>query len=307
MLVLSRREAEKVLFPALGITVEVTRVQGKTVRLGIDAPDEIRIVRGELNQFEPTTFRSEQPDPQSSPFPPREVQGCLDAANLAIRLAMNQLNQQLTAQAGLALENALHCLEELELAVVQHAENPSASQTWEPETASVREAGTKYRVATKPTVPAAAVVAEESEVRQRLTNLLTDRGFRVVEFAQSDSLFDYLRMIEQPAVVLTVESAKPLASTDSVSEEAAGSKMVEDVKVAKAISSDSDSKQNIGTDCELRISGVSSLRRNRLSFSLDRLPNSSGVESESHPTQITGWFDDSEIAAEFESMLRCAV
>ena len=50
MLVLSRRESEKVLLPALGITIEVTRIQGKTVRLGIDAPDEIRIVRGELEK-----------------------------------------------------------------------------------------------------------------------------------------------------------------------------------------------------------------------------------------------------------------
>ena len=48
MLILSRREAEKVLFPGLGISVEITRVQGRSVRLGIQAPDEIRIIRGEL-------------------------------------------------------------------------------------------------------------------------------------------------------------------------------------------------------------------------------------------------------------------
>ncbi len=48
MLILSRREAEKVLFPGLGISVEITRVQGRSVRLGIQAPDEIRIIRGIL-------------------------------------------------------------------------------------------------------------------------------------------------------------------------------------------------------------------------------------------------------------------
>ena len=34
MLVLSRRETEKVLFPTLGISVELLRVQGNRARLG---------------------------------------------------------------------------------------------------------------------------------------------------------------------------------------------------------------------------------------------------------------------------------
>ena len=34
MLVLSRRESDRVVFPNLGITVHVTRIEGRTVRLG---------------------------------------------------------------------------------------------------------------------------------------------------------------------------------------------------------------------------------------------------------------------------------
>lgn len=48
MLVLSRRKNEEIIFPDLGITVEVVHVKGSTVRLGIKAPKEIRILRGEL-------------------------------------------------------------------------------------------------------------------------------------------------------------------------------------------------------------------------------------------------------------------
>lgn len=59
MLVLSRRCNETIVFPELGITVEVLRVKGNTVRLGIKAPDSVRILRGELqsivNEFEDTT------------------------------------------------------------------------------------------------------------------------------------------------------------------------------------------------------------------------------------------------------------
>ncbi len=48
MLVLSRRTSESILFPELGITVKVLKVQGKTVSIGIEAPDRIQILRGEL-------------------------------------------------------------------------------------------------------------------------------------------------------------------------------------------------------------------------------------------------------------------
>ena len=36
MLVLSRRPNQRIEFPALGITVEVLRITGKNVRLGIE-------------------------------------------------------------------------------------------------------------------------------------------------------------------------------------------------------------------------------------------------------------------------------
>ncbi len=52
MLVLSRRPNEKVVFPNLGISVQVIRVAGQAVRLGIDAPPEIRVLREEVADAE---------------------------------------------------------------------------------------------------------------------------------------------------------------------------------------------------------------------------------------------------------------
>jgi len=49
MLVLSRRENEQIVFPSLDITVNVASCTNKYVRLGIEAPRQIRIVRGELD------------------------------------------------------------------------------------------------------------------------------------------------------------------------------------------------------------------------------------------------------------------
>jgi carbon storage regulator CsrA len=48
MLVLSRRLGESIVLPGLGITVRVVDVQGKVIRLGIEAPREISILRQEL-------------------------------------------------------------------------------------------------------------------------------------------------------------------------------------------------------------------------------------------------------------------
>ncbi len=48
MLVLSRRESEKIVVPELGIILEVLSIKGNVVRLGIEAPPEIRILRSEV-------------------------------------------------------------------------------------------------------------------------------------------------------------------------------------------------------------------------------------------------------------------
>jgi carbon storage regulator CsrA len=48
MLVLSRRLHEKIVLPGLGITIQVASIKGGVVRLGIQAPPQVRVVRQEL-------------------------------------------------------------------------------------------------------------------------------------------------------------------------------------------------------------------------------------------------------------------
>jgi carbon storage regulator CsrA len=49
MLVLSRGRNDKVVFPTLGISVEILRVAGNKVRLGIEAPHEVPVHRHEIS------------------------------------------------------------------------------------------------------------------------------------------------------------------------------------------------------------------------------------------------------------------
>ena len=65
MLVLSRKQSETVHLGS-DITITVLGVRGGTVKMGIEAPANVRILRGELpNWVEDLRTGSEQPPPAS--------------------------------------------------------------------------------------------------------------------------------------------------------------------------------------------------------------------------------------------------
>jgi carbon storage regulator len=68
MLVLTRRVSDQILVPALGITVEVLSIKGNVVKLGIQAPQEVRVLRGELAGTPPKSCQTTSlPLPTQSP------------------------------------------------------------------------------------------------------------------------------------------------------------------------------------------------------------------------------------------------
>jgi carbon storage regulator CsrA len=50
MLVLARKLHEKILFPGTQTTVQVVEIKRGVVRLGIEAPPDVTILRGELQE-----------------------------------------------------------------------------------------------------------------------------------------------------------------------------------------------------------------------------------------------------------------
>ena len=58
MLVLSRKVGEKLVIDG-NITVEVVRIQGNRITLGLVAPADVKILRGELNQKQAKTEMAE--------------------------------------------------------------------------------------------------------------------------------------------------------------------------------------------------------------------------------------------------------
>jgi carbon storage regulator CsrA len=56
MLVLTRKPQEQIRL-GNNVTITVVRIQGNTVRLGIEAPHDVRVIRGEIadEQLDPST------------------------------------------------------------------------------------------------------------------------------------------------------------------------------------------------------------------------------------------------------------
>jgi carbon storage regulator len=53
MLVLSRRLGEKIVLPSLGVTIQVVAIKSGAIRIGIEAPPDISIVREEILDHSP--------------------------------------------------------------------------------------------------------------------------------------------------------------------------------------------------------------------------------------------------------------
>jgi carbon storage regulator CsrA len=90
MLVLSRRADEKIVFPGLGISLTVLRVKGSVVKVGIDAPKQVKVLRDEVS---PEAVTAEKDAPL--------LQQLLDSASRDVRHEL--LNRLNTVSIGLHL------------------------------------------------------------------------------------------------------------------------------------------------------------------------------------------------------------
>ncbi|HEV8062982.1 MAG TPA: response regulator [Gemmataceae bacterium] len=101
MLVLSRRPKEKILFPALGVTIEIASVARNVVRVGIDAPPSISIVRDEI------ASESDRLAATESKTSNHRQRNRLHIAALAVHLAQKQLQAGFAKEAEATLGEAL--------------------------------------------------------------------------------------------------------------------------------------------------------------------------------------------------------
>lgn len=107
MLILSRRPRQSIVFPTLGISVQVVRVNGQSVRLGVQAPRSLPVLRDELT---PPQADADGADRESR----HRMRGRLNTLTMALYLAQRQFRGGLLADGDCTLEQALGELHQLE-------------------------------------------------------------------------------------------------------------------------------------------------------------------------------------------------
>jgi carbon storage regulator CsrA len=182
MLVLSRKENEKILFPHLGIALQVLRLGGGKVRLGIEAPDDVSVVRHEIaspDQIEEFAQRLQQ----SSAGGSHAARNRLHTMLLGLCLVQKQLARNLMEDAEDSLEDLIAQLQGLD-----------------------HELGKDRPTGGGPARRKALIVEDNSNERRLLAGYLSLSGFEVDTVPDGLDALDYLASHEPPdAVVLDMQ------------------------------------------------------------------------------------------------------
>jgi carbon storage regulator CsrA len=179
MLVLSRRPNQKILFPNLGISVEILRVDGKAVRIGVDAPREIRVLRDDIKD-------SHDSEHDVSTVLTRrrrhELRNRLNTASLGLQLLHQRLQRGETGHVEASIEKIL---QELYAADNELGGNSS------------REDGVPG-----PRGRRALVVEDNPNESELLAELLRISGYTVDTVHDGLQALSYLRQNDRPDAVL---------------------------------------------------------------------------------------------------------
>ena len=106
MLVLSRKENERIVFPQLGITISLLSLARKQARVGIEAPREVSIVRGELEEEERARFATTALDEES-----HRERNLMNTINLHAMLYRQQVDAGLNELAARTLMKLIDFLD----------------------------------------------------------------------------------------------------------------------------------------------------------------------------------------------------
>lgn len=192
MLVLSRGQNDKVVFPTLGITVEILRLVGSRVRLGIEAPKHVPILRNELagSGASPRDTAAVSPAPADLSHSQRNR---LQKAILGLRLLERMLE---SGQAEEAESMIFQIFNELKSIEEESAPAPRA--------ASAREDGP--RLGTEPghveRARRALIVEDDASESEMLAGYLRLSGFEVVTALDGMQAMVQLARHHRPDVVL---------------------------------------------------------------------------------------------------------
>lgn len=218
MLVLSRHQDQTIIFPNLGIRVEVLRVKGKNVSLGVEAPRAIRVSRGELTREDEIQCSTEiirqleeQLDQSVTPQQRHDLKNKLNNVSLALHAAQRKLEQNVASNGGSDiskdvnryLAQAIDSLNELNVlaqampaskkpqSLEATASPPFASSSIAPESSGSDGGGRRLMI-----------VEDNDNERELLAGVLENAGYQVIAVPDGQSALDYMESNGSPDIVL---------------------------------------------------------------------------------------------------------
>ena len=176
MLVLSRKEDQKVLIPGLDIAIQVIRCKNSSVTLGFDAPAEIRIVRDEL------ASGMSVKDPALAKFMDKKLESYPDEQQHDIRDQFNVVTMAMQMLLDDIESGELHDVDEIFDVVCQRL--------------------SKVRATPNDSDAFALVVEDQANERELLAGILRMNGFKVATAANGNEALKYLEENRAPAFIL---------------------------------------------------------------------------------------------------------
>lgn len=178
MLVLSRRPGQKIVFPGLGISIEVLQSKGTVTRLGIEAPADIEVHRHEILEKtggSPSTSPS-RPASDAEREHRHQLNNKLNALTLKLQLLQRQISRGTAVSPATQLSDVVGQLSDLETSI------PDCSVTEKS--------------------PRVLIVEDQANERELLADCLKLSGIPVATAVNGQDAFNYLHENEMPDLVL---------------------------------------------------------------------------------------------------------
>jgi carbon storage regulator CsrA len=256
MLVVSRKKTQQILFPNLGIAIEILRISGNAVSVGINAPESVEILRGELLRS-----HTDKDGPPVSAEGVRELHHALrnqlNKAQLTVAIAQKQLELGRSEDAERTLNDMLKRLTQIDQQTTDSVSDPLQPYT---HAATVQSDKPRH----------ALLVEDDPNERALLAGYLRLCGFKVSEAGDGMEAMEFLET--NPVDLVVLDMRMPRMNGLDVVQAVRRHPVIRQTKVV--IVSGEDRDESFLTSSECRISEWFSkpLDPNRLVEYLNRSP-----------------------------------